>query len=426
MQIVDKMFQEPATAYPADHSATDDRRGEPGRRPALWSRRRALGTLAAGIGISVAGCLETDSTVHDKRIDRQVDGEWQMEHGTKTNTRAVDVTGPGSEPAVAWRQPVSPAMSRADPIVTDGLVFEPAPAEDERVAIETATGEWSAVPNIDSSQDVVIGADDDGIYIAKYSREEDFTVRANRTDGTNPRWEHQVQGWGLPRCSVSSDSLWLSLTEGEGPVYSIATAGGERQWQIDVPPQLTDSVAINEDTVAVPASPYLFVYDRSTRERQWYREFDADLTTQPIVTPAGILQGVESGTVAVFTDGTQTATINPSGSAVWALAAVDEQAIIGTDNGVTVADATSGEEIATIDGLGSGSQVTAGTDRIYVADTESEALIAIDRADFEVVWQYSLPDTPLGGPVLIDNTVIVRVVPTGENADGDGELLALE
>ncbi|MEF8881590.1 MAG: PQQ-binding-like beta-propeller repeat protein [Halapricum sp.] len=421
------MSQEPTTAYPTDRAATDDRRNVLGWRSTSWSRRRALGTLAAGLGIGVAGCLGTDSTVHDERIDRRIDGEWRMEHGTRTNTRAFEATGPGSEPAVAWRQSVSPAISgMADPIVTDGLVFEPAPAEDDRVAIETATGEWSAVPNIDSSQEAVIGADDDGIYVVRYSRGEDFTVRANRTDGTNQRWERQVQGWGLPKCSISSDSLWLSLTEGEGPVHSIATAGGEKRWQIDVPPQLTDSVAVGEDIVAVPASPYLFVYDRSTRERRWYREFEADLTTQPIVTSAGILQGTESGTVQVFNDGTQTATIDPSGASVWALAAVGERAIVGTDDGVTVADATTGEQVATIDDPSSGSQVTVGTDRIYVADNESEALIAIDRVDFEVVWRFSLPETPLGGPVLIDDTVIVRAVPTGEDADGNSELLALQ
>ncbi|MEF8826570.1 MAG: PQQ-binding-like beta-propeller repeat protein, partial [Halapricum sp.] len=130
--------------------------------------------------------------------------------------------------------------------------------------------------------------------------------------------------------------------------------------------------------------------------------------------------------VQVFNDGTQTATIDPSGASVWALAAVGERAIVGTDDGVTVADATTGEQVATIDDPSSGSQVTVGTDRIYVADNESEALIAIDRVDFEVVWRFSLPETPLGGPVLIDDTVIVRAVPTGEDADGNSELLALQ
>lgn len=389
------------------------------------SRRRALAAAGAGLVASTAGCLsllDDDSALTERRDERTA-GTWRMHHGTASNGRTTTSTGPRTRPSVEWRRAVE-GRGLLDPIVAESLAFETPLAGERATAIEVATGEPSAVPSIERGREIAIGTDDAGVYTARIG-DEGSTVVARDPSGTGERWTTAVDARVPFETTVGDDRLYQATTS--GGIESVSTADGTTPWRYDSP-QPADSVATRGDSVTFTAAEYLFDVDRESGTRSWYRQLDAKTTTRPVRTSNGVVVGVDDGTVRRFDrDGSPTGTFDVGTGVVNGLLAVDDLLVATTSQHLVVHDPEGAERVRTLEDVGELVSLTAGADRVYAVDRDDPAIVAVDRDDHDVVWRRSLSMNVLGGPAVLDGTVLVRVGPLGADADQeqDPALVAL-
>jgi hypothetical protein len=389
------------------------------------SRRNALAATATSLLASTTGCLGMfgSDDVLTERVDERTGGTWRMHHGIPSNARTTDATGPAEKPSIEWRHDVE-VRTLADPIVADSLVFETPLAGDRGTAIEVATGDRSAVPAIERGNEVVLGVDDAGVYTARVDEEGSALVARDRA-GTGERWSADVAA-RFPTKTTFGDTHAYPTTS-SGTIEAVALEDGSLQWQYDSP-QAPDSVAASSGDVTFTAAEYLFDLASDSGARAWHREFDARTTTRPVRTDDGVVVGTNQGTVArLQADGSPARAVDVGDRVVYSVLVVDDQVVVTTDGTLLVVDPTSGERVTTLSDVGQLVWLTAGSERIYAVDRATPALLAIDQDDHTVVWRRDLPNDVLGGPVVLDDTILARLGPLGEDANQDEnpELVAL-
>jgi outer membrane protein assembly factor BamB len=179
--------------------------------------------------------------------------------------------------------------------------------------------------------------------------------------------------------------------------------------------------------VTFTAAEYLFDVDRESGTRSWHRQLDAKTTTRPVRTATGVVVGVDDGTVRRFDrDGTPTGRFDVGTGAVNGILAIDDLLVATTSQNLVMHDPEGGERVRTLEDVGQLVSLTAGSERVYAVDRAEPAIVAVDRDDHDVVWRKSLSTDVLGGPAVLEGTVLVRLGPVGgADQEQDPALVAL-
>lgn len=372
--------------------------------------------MAAG-AVGIAGCLFDDGPA-DVRSDRaadRVEGDWSMHHGTPRNTRHTSVSGPAGDLVVDWKRAVG-SRSVLDPIVSDSLVYAFGPDDPITTTIEATTGERTTHPWVDGEAEYVLGVEGSTLYLARQVSDT-YELLARPAGGDHVLWTT------VPGDSPSDRFHEATLRNGTAYVVGFMNPWikafdletGTERWSFDTVGDV-GSVAVAEELVALTTDTYVFGLDATTGDRRWHREFDVRISTDPLATDHGTFVGTSDGDVLAFErNGRTDWRTTVSDGAVNALTELAGTLVAGTRDGLVALDPASGEigDRRRTDAATFG--VASGAERIYVVLVDST--VAVFDRTLQPLWSGDLPDQPVGGPVVLDGLLLVRVGPVGAGAD---------
>lgn len=375
--------------------------------------------MAAAGAVGIAGCLfdaGTDNARSGRATDR-VDGEWPMHNGTPQNTRHRSVSGPVDDLAIDWERTVG-SRSLLDPIVSDSLVYAFGTDDPITTTIEAATGERTTQPWVDGEAEYVLGVEGSTLYLAREASEA-YELLARPAGGDDVLWTavpgdrpsdrfHEATFRNGTAYVVGFMKPWIGA-------FDLQT--GAERWSFETVGNI-GSVAVAEELVAVTTDTYVFGLDATTGDRRWHLEFDVRMSTDPLAMGERTFVGTNDGDVLAFDrDGQTDWRRTVSEGAVNALTELEGTLVAGTSDGLVAVDPASGgvgvrhrTDAATFG-------VAAGTQQIYAVFADST--VAVFDRGVRLTWSGDLPDQPVGGPVVLDGLLLVRVGPVGTDADHD-------
>jgi len=338
------------------------------------------------------------------RTDERVDGRWPVHHRTAGNARRTTATGPAAEPAVAWERPVGDRLL-VDPVVADSLVYTVGRERSRTRTVEAAVGERTVAPAVDGTPGIPAGLDGDRLCLVR--RTDEGPALVGRHVDTGERL------WSLPfprlpalAVTVADGTAFVPTFQPDAPVvHAVDIADGSRVWRYETVGSV-GSVAVDGGLVVFSTDRYLFGLDAATGERRWNRQFDARLTTDPLVTDAGVLVGSDDGTlVAVDRGGEMRWQRSVGDGLVTALAGFEGAVAVGCAGHVTTYDPERGDRLRRRSGVPC-SRLSAGADRLYAA--EGTELVALAADGLEQAWTATTADRIAGGPTVLADATVVR------------------
>ncbi|MFC4408159.1 outer membrane protein assembly factor BamB family protein [Haloarchaeobius iranensis] len=381
------------------------------------SRRAVLGAAVLGGIATTAGCTglgSSDDAPREDRADERVDGRWGCHHRTAENTRRTETGGPTAEPTVVWERSVG-TRPFVDPVVTDSLAFEYAPADSVTHTVEVATGERTTAPTVDGRGEFVLAVDDDVHCLTRSGGEGSVVVGRAAGDGTE-QWTASLPGAPSMRASLVDGVLYVSGFDRQW-IRAIDAGDGTEHWTYETVGRV-GSLAVEGELATFATGSYLFALDAVEGSRSWHREFDASFTTDAMAVGSAVVAGTDDGrVVAMRRSGEPAWTVDADTGAVTALAAANGRVFVGGEDGITALAVGTGDPLAETDTAASVDGLSVGGDRLYAA-TPDPALTALDRSSLDALWSRGLDRDPVGGPAVLDDTLLLRLGDVG-TASGD-------
>ncbi|AGB14793.1 WD40-like repeat protein [Halovivax ruber XH-70] len=397
------------------------------------TRRNVLAVTGSALFTAVAGCTtdgESDGDDNeealDSRVDERVDGEWLLHRATPENTAATDGSGPDGEPSIAWERAVG-AKSGIDPLVVDSLVFAYPPDGRDVGTLEAATGEPTAAGPL-ASGELAMGSD--GETVVAYRERDDGDELVGRDLETGEEtWTTDATDLSTPLLTMRDGVAYQGgSTQPYGQAFDVDD--GDDRWESES--SLPIDFAVDDEIVAYASDEILAALEADSGDQRWVEEFDAALSTPPLIEDHVVSATADGSVLAVDSSGDLDWRKQVADGAVTALAAAEGRLFVGTESGVVALDADSGDEVTRSTISDAVRALAVGADNCYAITTETDGddpenrLVALESGSLESAWSVEVPGAVRSRPVILDGMVLVRVLPSAavDESDFDETLLA--
>jgi len=195
-----------------------------------------------------------------------------------------------------------------------------------------------------SGQTTTPTAVDDMLYLGINKPNQDTGTLAalNRSDGST-NWEYQTTGNVESQPAAVDGTVYAG--DSEGALYAVTD--GSEDWSFTKPFTSVGTPAITDNTVYAKGGPLLFAVNRKSGEEEWRFETVGSEYPRPAV--------------------------------------ASDMVYIRSNGSVYAVDRASGTEQWVFDG--GGNRLTLVDDTIYIGDSDTGALIALDRMNGDVRWK---------------------------------------
>lgn len=372
-------------------------------------RRTVLASTAAGLSISLSGCLDGG-----RSLPSTPTGSWSQYMRDEANTGASEATVP-PRGNLAW---TSEAFTRWLPVAADGEVYignvDPNPGP-KIVGLDATDGteRWSvSIEEASEYTAAVVGE----LLVAAYG---DHVIALDRESG-DEEWTAKLSD-GLSRIEMTAapDAGFVLIPEtsaGETSLTALDATTGEAQWSTTLAGDAVDAAAVRADGVFVATESELCRLDLADGSHVWSQPLEA-ATLGPRPTADGLVVAAD-GELAVHdgATGERLRTLDSDDHEADALGLADGTAYWLTDERFTAISVEDGSEVWRVDAEGCQSGLCVGSDAV-VAPVKSEAfdlettwptIAAFERDTGDIRWYYHIDGfdvlftTP---PVLVDGAV---------------------
>jgi outer membrane protein assembly factor BamB/predicted Ser/Thr protein kinase len=294
---------------------------------------------------------------------------------------------------VAWSQPINLAGG-PDLLLSEGTLLV-GTLDGALIGFDAKSGleRWRKQAASGTFGPAVLGP---GLLFAGHDHDE---VVALSPESGGLIWRARVEGQVREAPSFAENRLLV--TTSKGYLYVLQPGSGLPLWSRPLGGRLGRASAAGE-LLFVPLGTRLYALDLGDGMLRWERDFDAELTTQPVAAAGQVLIGTERGALYALdaASGAPRWRYQARGPIRFAPAVADKLLLVADDSGALVALELAGGDLAWSFASGvalSGTPALA--DELVIASTLDGRVLLIEAASGGLRARYQL-DSGLSGPAL--------------------------
>ena len=376
----------PARAPAPDRPSTPGTAGGAHGWRGGMGRRRALGTIGAGIAAAAAGTIAVA----------------RLSSGTGRTP-----TSPATERAPAWVTPAGDSIV-STPTVSEGVLYTGTVAGDVH-AMDARTGEVRWIchtgPSKVYSRPAVVGGT---VYVGVDSRSGVLAIDA--ATGQDIRWTFPTGDGVVSGIVVAADTVYFSCIDYK--VYAVEAETGKLRWEYRTEGALQSTPAVVGNRLYVGGGDsYVYALDVDDGGKVWSRLTGGPFLSSPLVAAGKVYIGSHDQNVYAMDaqDGTIDWTYNTGGWIFFSSPAIsDDTVYIGsTDHKIFALAADKGGKrwVRTLGGEIQGSP-TISNGIVYIGSLDKK-LYALDAASGNVRWTCTTGGDIAGSPTVANGLVYV-------------------
>lgn len=367
---------------------------------------------------AVESTTSVETTEKRERIEAQalpVEGRWLTYQYNERNTSySPGGKGVSNDGTPYWR-----IRKARNPVISNKTLYMPEGSYVVARNAETGALIWKTELRGGSTSPSAAFIDGN-LYLTDYRNA--YSIDASTGSVT---WSRELDKRGNPVPVIDDGIVYFCKGAGNsGRVYALDAKNGEKRWEKDVDGDVTESVAVNDETVFVGASE-LHALDKESGNSQWSFSVSQSVTSPPVVSDDRVY----------ITDGHSVYAVRPdTGDADWQVSGIRADGLALTDrslycsglDGLSSFDRESGTERWHFETETDAGPPSVGNGVVYFGTgVHGRYLRALDTENGDVHWRYQLElrddgDTLRGGinstPVVVDGALYV--------VSGDGYLYA--